>query len=254
MKWIEIMDCYGEFLSCILCSWNADHSTHTHKPSINGENVNNMHQMILLMQKCYKSTTNNPYFCMRLNCKKWKKWKVPLWRLRTKRKPNVQFNSIQSQLKRTSKCFVINVECRFILLSFRILGFHSLFSPRWSLWFDEIIFRALAYEKTHSHTICTFPSDTHWLAGLIERTFFFHFFHWAWNAGFDGNHFQSSEIQTVFEFEFEERKKTPFIMFNSLGDIEKSQRVTLSTNESTGNHKRKFPNYVSICSVMCLNL
>lgn len=151
-------------------------TAHTHKPSINGENVNNMHQMILLMQKCYKSTTNNPYFCMRLNCKKWKKWKVPLWRLRTKRKPNVQFNSIQSQLKRTSKCFVINVECRFILLSFRILGFHSLFSPRRSLWFDEIIFRALAYEKTHSHTICTFPSDTHWLAGLIERTFFFHFF------------------------------------------------------------------------------
>lgn len=136
-----------------------------------------------------------------------KKWKVPLWRLRTKRKPNVQFNTIQSQLKRTSKCFVINVECRFILLSFRILGFHSLFSPRRSLWFDEIIFRALAYEKTHSHTICTFPSDTHWLAGLIERTYFFHFFHWAWNAGFDGNHFQSSEIQTVFEFEFEERKK-----------------------------------------------
>lgn len=176
MKWIEIMDCYGEFLSSILCSWNADHSTHTHKPSINGENVNNMHQMILLMQKCYKSTTNNPYFCMRLNCKKWKKWKVPLWRLRTKRKPNVQFNSIQSQPKRTSKCFVINVECRFILLSFRILGFHSLFFPRRSLWFDEIIFRALAYEKTHSHTICTFPSDTHWLAGLIERTFFFHFF------------------------------------------------------------------------------
>lgn len=50
-------------------------SQHTHKPSINGENVNNMHQMILLMQKCYKSTTNNPYFCMRLNCEKWKKMK-----------------------------------------------------------------------------------------------------------------------------------------------------------------------------------
>lgn len=50
-------------------------TAHTHKPSINGENVNNMHQMILLMQKCYKSTTNNPYFCMRLNCEKWKKMK-----------------------------------------------------------------------------------------------------------------------------------------------------------------------------------
>lgn len=151
MKWIEIMDCYGEFLSCILCSWNADHSTHTHKPSINGENVNNMHQMILLMQKCYKSTTNNPYFCMRLNCKKWKKWKVPLWRLRTKRKPNVQFNSIQSQLKRTSKCFVINVECRFILLSFRILGFHSLF-PRAGVYDSMKLFSVHSHTKKHIHT------------------------------------------------------------------------------------------------------